>query len=398
MSERRAKKLRRRRKRKEAKRKQDVKRLQKPRELRMYIDESGNSDLNIFDEEQPSFFSFGLLSGHDLTTIETLSNARTTLEVAELHGTDLGLTHISTICSLLIDIIHTYNLRFWCSEIHKLYFGKMKFFDTIFDSGTNPGASSCHCFTKPLKYLLMIRFAEVVTLGELRHFWAAYRKGDVPSFKGLMEQMIGRVEDYGTDQRTRELLFDCYKGAILAPEDVLCYRLVKQDSPNVTSVVMFIHELNKLFDGQNILINEVVHDAQEQFGICIEEAYRIVHQVRIMWNIADFKHKRVKVFSPTFTSCDSKSCDGLQLADVLLYIHKQAISKTLRGEVATLYELLRSRMHCLFMTKEGLWGETERELAKVYSKPLRIADCKKGARLLEELESKRKAALLEQHG
>jgi len=50
------------------------------------------------------------------------------------------------------------------------------------------------------------------------------------------------------------------------------------------------------------------------------------------------------------------------------------------------------------MTKEGLWGDTEMELAKVYSKPVRTADYRKGAEILEEFESRKKAALLEEHG
>jgi len=394
MGEKRAKKSQRRRKRKASKRYKDAKRVQRPQEFKMYIDESGNSGHNIFDDNQPSFFCLGILSGHDLTTIEKCSEARRRLQVEELHGAKLGLTRISSICSLLIDIVQEYKLTFLCSEINKIYFGKMKFFDVIFDSGTNPGVGPLNCFVKPLKFLLMIRFAELVTHGELKHFWTAYTKCDVSSLTVLMKNMAERVDDYDTDARTKELLLDCYRGVVSAPEDVLSSGLITQDSPNVSSVVMFIHELHKLFDGQNVLINEVVHDTQQQFGMSIEESYRILHQVRIMWNIADWGHKQVKVFSPTFYTCDSKSCDGLQLSDVLLYLHKQARSKALRGEANTLYQLFQRRLHCLFMTKEGLWFETEAQLREVHSKPFTSADYKRAAQFIEQVESKRKARLL----
>ena len=361
----------------------------------MYIDESGNSGSNIFDHYQKSFFALGTLTSHDLTTILECSEARKKLKVTELHGSKLGLEQLSSICSLLVDIIHKYKLLFICSEIDKIYFGKMKFFDILFDSGTNPGVGAHHCFIKPLKFLLMIKFAELVNLGELKHFWVAYTKGDVSSFTALIENMIERVDVYDTDARTKELLLDCYKGAISEPEAVLGYKLVNEDCPNVTSVVMFIHELHKLFDGQNVFVNEVVHDTQQQFGMSIEESYRVLHQVRIMWNIAEWGHKQVKVFSPNFYTCDSKLCDGLQLTDIMLYLHKQAQNKTLSGVVGALYQVFQKRLHCLFMNREGLWSETEAQLREIYSKPLKTADYKRASQFFREVESKRKARLLE---
>jgi hypothetical protein len=394
MGEKRARKLQKRKHREKSKIDKAGKRAQRPQHYKIYIDESGNSGNNIFDKDQPTFFSLGILSRHDLKTIEECSLAREKLQVDELHGNNLGLTKISDISSLLIEVVQRCNLLFLCSEIDKTYYGKMKFFDVIFDSGTNPGVGSHHCFIKPLKLLLMIRFAELVTFGELEHFWTAYSKKDASSFKSLMENMIERVNDYETDERTREIMLDCYKGAVLAPADVLGYGIVKGDSPNVSTIVMFIHELHRMFDGRNILINEVIHDTQEQFGVSIEESYRILHQVRIIWNIADFRHKQVKVFSPNFYVCDSKECDGLQLCDIFLYLHKKARHNTLKGEARTLYRMFLSRLHCLFMTKEGLWCETELELREVHSKPLTTADYERGAKLLKELESKRKTTLL----
>jgi hypothetical protein len=241
----------------------------------------------------------------------------------------------------------------------------------------------------------MIRFAELVTLGELKQFWTAYQKRNVGLFKCLMEEMTGRVGDYATDKRTKELLLDCYMGAVSAPEDVLGSGLIDWDSPNVTSVVMFIHELHKLFDGRGISVDEVVHDSQQQYGLSIEDAYRILHQVRIIWNIAEFSHKQVTVFSPTFYTCESQLCDGLQVADVFLYVHKKALSGNLEGGPMALHNAITSRLHCLYMTREGLWSETELTLMGLYSKPLKRADFVRGAELMHELESKRKARLLD---
>ena len=360
----------------------------------MYIDESGNTGSNLFDEAQPCFYSLGTLSREDLSNIPECLLARNILEVDELHGNELGLTRVSEISKNLINIIREYDLHFLCSEIDKIYFGKMKFFDVLFDSGTNPGVGSHHCFIRPLKFLMMIRFAELVTVGELKHFWKAYSQRDTSSFKALMENMVVRVEDYDTDKRTKELLLDCYRGAMSAAEDVLCAGLLNADSPNVTSFIMFIHEMNKLFDGNNVFVSEVVHDTQEEFGISIEESYGLLSEIKITWNLAEFGHKQVKVFSPNFSTCDSNDCDGLQLSDVFLYLHKKAHDITLKGPAKSLYEVFVSRLHCLFMTKEGLWSETEADLRKIYAKPMSSKDYKNGAKLLEELDSKRKTKLV----
>jgi hypothetical protein len=395
MNEKRAKKVHRREARRQAKAQKERARLSKRRRHRMYIDESGNSGNNIFDENQTSFFSFGVISRADLAVIEKCRQLRDMLQVKELHGNELGLGKISDISSDLLDLVRENDLHFICSEINKIYFGKMKFFDVIFDSGTNPGVDAIHCFSKPLKYVLMIGFADLVTPGELKQFWAAYGKRNISLFRGLMEDMARRVSLYSADKRAKELLYDCYLGAAAKPDQVLGSGLIDWDSPNVTSVIMFIHELHKVFDGSGVRVDEVVHDSQQQFGLSIEDAYRVLHHVRVIWNIADFTHKQVKVFSPNFYTCESGLCDGLQLADIFLYLHKKSLSVDLKGGAKTLYSMINSRMRCLYMTRDGLWAEAYAMIFDLYSRRLKPTDLVRGVELMEEIESKRKTRLLE---
>jgi hypothetical protein len=385
----RSKKAIRRYQRKKAKYQQNRIRTFKPKLFKLFIDDSGNTGLNIFDTQQPTYYSLGIITPKNFEMCDECASARKELKVAELHGNELGLLKINNIADHLIAAIKNHNLLFLCAEINKLYFGGMKFFDVIFDNGTNPGVGALHCWNKPLKYLLMISFIDLINEEELKCFWRAYEVNDITAFMKLMREMRTRVADYKTDARTKTLINDAFQGAENTPKEVLGCGRVKEDSPNVTGLGMFIHELHKILDGKRAIINEVIYDAQDEFGRSFKELYQILHQVKLIWTLTDHDAKRTGVFSPHFSIRDSKSCDALQLTDVFLFIHKKSRNVRLHSKVKNLHDAILERMHPLYMTKEALWDETEQMLAKVYSKPITTVDMIKGMRFLDELELKR---------
>ncbi len=389
----RSKKLLRRYLRKKAKVQHNRIRSLKPKLFKLFIDDSGNTGLNIFDIKQPIYYSLGIITPKNFEICDECATARKALQVAELHGNELGLQKINDIADHLIAAIQKHNLLFLCAEIDKLYFGGMKFFDVVFDNGTNPGVGPCHCWIKPLKYLLMIRFIELINEKELKCFWHTYETNDIEAFKNLMRKMRARVVDYKTDARTKMLINDAFQGAENEPKGVLGFGQVKEDSPNVTGLGMFIHELHKILDGKRAIINEVIYDAQDEFGRSFKELYRILHQVKLIWTLREHDAKTTGVFNPQFSIRDSKSCDALQLTDVFLFVHKKSHHVRLHSNVKKLHDTLLERMHPLYMTKEALWDETEQMLAEVYSKPITPADLIRGKQFLDEIELKRVARL-----
>ena len=370
-------------------------RLLKPRKFKLFIDDSGNTGLNIFDQQQPIYYSLGIMTRKYFEISEECMAVRKVLHVDELHGSELGLQKINDVSDYLIQAINNHDFLFISAEINKLYFGGMKFFDVIFDSGTNPGVSALHCWSKPLKYLLMIRFIDLINEEELRCFWTTYAGNDIDLFKDLMRRMRARVADYKTDDRTKLLINDAFEGAERAPKDVMGYGQVKEDSPNVTGFVMFIQEINKILDGGKGVIDEVIYDNQDQFGSSFEYLYQIFHHIKIIWTLTEHEAEKTRVFNPHFSIQNSKSCDALQLVDTFLFVHKKTRNVHLHGKVKVLYDTILKRMHSLYMTKEALWIETELMFRDLYQRPISTADIIRGRQWFDELETKRVSRLRE---
>lgn len=371
----------------------NLRRASKQHPLILYIDESGNSGLNLFDEQQPVFYAFGLLARESLSTLPVIDSICRELSIKELHGNQLGLSKISAISLTLRQLIIEKNLFFIVSEIDKLFYGGMKFFDVIFDPGTNPGVSNVHVWSRPLKHMLMIRFIDSIDKHDIVEFWHNYNEGNVEGFTELINALAQKLPKYNTDDRTRTLLLDCYNGAMKCPNDVLGSGMMDDDSPNVVSVIMFIHELHKIFHGKKYFINEVIHDIQNQFGITLKQYYNALHQVRVIWTLREFKHEASSVFTDNFTVQSSSSSHGLQLTDIFLYLYSKSQDKEIHGDALLLLNTIIERLHPLAMTRPALMHETEIMLEDLFSEDIDEQSIIKGHKLVEKFDSMRREKL-----
>lgn len=104
-----------------------------------YIDESGNSGVQIFKGSEKYYWVGIMLTESDLeakkTQIIELANS---VGFNELHGSEMGFSNIETISIELLNIINEIDARFLFTRIEKEHVATMKFVDIIFDSDNNP--------------------------------------------------------------------------------------------------------------------------------------------------------------------------------------------------------------------------------------------------------------------
>lgn len=86
-----------------------------------FIDESGNSGLDLLDVQQPYFWTGALLTRVDLDAIapEIRDATLRRAGIAELHGKELGPGGIEKIAGRIIYLVRKYHLDFYFTRIAK---------------------------------------------------------------------------------------------------------------------------------------------------------------------------------------------------------------------------------------------------------------------------------------
>ena len=194
MSSKRRKKEMKRQHRKLTKMQQAQRRARKLISASLYIDETGNTGANLFDKNQPVFICGGMLIRNASVHRIDLAQVRSILGVNELHGSELGLSRIEPVAEALRSIIIDANCLFLFSVIHKPFLAGMKFYDCLFDAGTNPGVSGFHCTSILFKYLYMLKFIYVLDEKDLLEFWKVYSDCNLDAFIELLKQLRPKYE------------------------------------------------------------------------------------------------------------------------------------------------------------------------------------------------------------
>ena len=111
-----------------------------------YVDETGNTGANLFDEAQPVFMTAALMCKRDFDLVykRRVQALAIKVECDVLHANELGIEKIDSIAKDLQIMFSRSQSRFFLSRVDKKYLAATKFFDAIFDSGLNLAVSGPH--------------------------------------------------------------------------------------------------------------------------------------------------------------------------------------------------------------------------------------------------------------
>lgn len=319
-----------------------------------YVDESGHTGVNLFDEAQPMLY-YGVLSSRlnvDVLAEDALAKLRKDLGVNRLHANELGNGSLVTITKDLCRIQKQLDFRFDIYRVAKPDHAIICFFDQVFDSGINPAMTWTGYWT-PLRYVLLVKLASLFDEELAKIAWNARISVDnTTAHAGLIrvcEALIKRSSRL-PDLRSRQLIGDCLTWAIRNP-DKLSYNVsdkqsILQVSPNIIGFQSVMLGIANRIKSTQLKASKIIVDQQSQFNKAqrtLAEFYAAAKGVEVQTGpgmpIMDLQN--IPVVPIEFSSSNNSA--GLELVDINLWIFKRFMEK--RDLAPQLFSLIRPHLH-----------------------------------------------------
>ncbi|TMO82004.1 hypothetical protein CWC16_02430 [Pseudoalteromonas sp. S3776] len=315
-----------------------------------YVDESGQTGLELFDDNQP-FLYYGVLSSEfnlDELSLPHVERLRNNLGVERLHAAELGNGRLVTIVDDLVALKEQYKLSFDFYRVTKKDHAAICFFDQVFDQGNNP-AVPWNAYWTPLRYVLVSKVSFLFDEALLKKSWKARiainKKFAEKELVEVCQELLSRV-NLLPDERSIEIITDALNWAIKNPSKIYYHASSKEDklqiSPNLIGFQSVMHGIATRLENTKSKATKVVVDRQSEFNKAQE------------W-IADLYRNAKKLdepmgFGPGMPTMDLRhmpsvqiectpgtDSSGLELVDIYIWIFKRQMEgKPLATELSPL--------------------------------------------------------------
>lgn len=322
-----------------------------------YVDESGQTGLNLFDNAQP-FLYYGVLRSKlnlDVLAEKDLRPLRKKLNVKRLHAAELGNGRLVEISDELNDLKKKYDLSFDFYRVAKADHALISFFDQVFDQGMNP-AVPWDAYWTPLRYVLLIKVAYLFDEDTLKKAWDARISVNDQKANNLLievcETILERVYEL-PDARSQEIVTDGLSWAIQNVDSISYNIDSKKDalqiSPNLVGFQSVMHGIAARLEKTNSKANKVIVDRQSQFNTAQEYIANFYREARnVPWVGGPGLPEMNLTHMPTVPITCTAGTDsvGLELVDIYIWIFKRHMeNKSLAAELSPIIngQLYRGR-------------------------------------------------------
>lgn len=316
----------------------------------MYLDESGNTGLHIFDENQRHFYLLTTLSKWNINRLFSTSHSKalSLLNCEELHGNELGHHGIEKVTHVLGRVIKRSGSRFILCKAEKLFFAAALLFDSIFDPDQNPAASWEVYMDNGLRDELFHLFLQSMPYEILNDFWTqcvrpnnAERKmaAFVTLCRSILNDILPRLTNQDPRAEFMQLVLSNLNPEICDIE--ICSQgldTARGFSPNATSFGTLLTEACVLAKRMDRHIIESNHDVQNEFMT------HLANVIEIGQNFPENPREEVLLpvdgldLSPLsnteYSMRESSQCFGIQLTDVVLWSLKQHHERNRQNRLA----------------------------------------------------------------
>lgn len=379
-----------------------------------YVDEGGNTGLNLFDPSQP-MLCYGVLSSPadlDVAAVKKVEQMRAVLGVARIHAKDLGNEKLPLIAASVLNVMRKLRIRFDYYKVRKPDLAITQFFDQVFDSGMNDAVRWTDYWT-PMRYGLLFRLAELFSEDLARAAWQARIEGDdakaMAQLREICIELVSRcdqIPEEGVRARVREGLTWAAKNPHEISYNASTSHLPKKEkktaarsiSPNIIGFQFVMQGIaGRLVEGE-AEASRIVVDQQGEFNDAQEELSQMYAGAADMEfangpGLPKLEFKGMPERPVEFLS--SKDSAGLELVDVMLWIHRRLdegkpVARTLLPLVN--FNLPKGRSdECSLMALYHRWGPELSTVPDIKGIPNdRLAQVQE---LLERENAKVKAAL-----
>lgn len=366
-----------------------------------YIDETGNTGKNIFDEDQPLFLTAALISkvNFDLLERETFFRISSRFGAKALHANELGEAAVEAYAPDVLRILEKHDCRFFISRSEKRYLAVTKLVDTLFDCFENK-AVPWHTYNfRPLRLLMVFKIAHILTVEAAKKFWGALmEKNKTRAYAQFLVALSDIRENVSIlpDVRSRELITDAIEWASKNPEGIYLHVNSKSTRaghlPNMAvfpNLLEGIEQRSRLWKRPVI---EVVHDRQSEFQKVLAEWHELYANAApgvITWTLGE-KHTLRRLNGSKFRISASSDSPGIQVADTTLWLFKRILAdKPIGQNSAALMEYVfrRGFQNDLSFDAVGAW--LQRYFHELDSQPLSEESIARGREFLRIAEQRR---------
>ena len=375
--------------------------------MHAYIDESGNTGDNLFDATQPYFLNVAMSSLVDFDDVflDRIAGIARRAGVKWLHASELGAEGIETIAEDMTELVEFSQVRFYLAFVNKPDVAVIKFFDAVFDPGENPAAPHHSYVIRSLKFLLLLKFAALLTVDEAKSFWGAMVKPRTTESEaqaiGAIRSVLQRV-DILPDARSQELIEDTLTWAKDNIGQFSFWNPRKQDRygnlPNIftfPALMTGIYESSKLWDTR---VKKIIHDRQSQFEHTLRQwhsLFRGLEPERIV-HFGDTPIEYPDIRDSQFEMGDSRVSPGLQVADVVLWTFSRMMTgKQLGPRARELFENCFSPRDVFIMSLDWIATEVDMTLSALNRRAITDDELKAGRKLMDRIEQQRQQRMRE---
>ncbi|MFT6475051.1 DUF3800 domain-containing protein [Qipengyuania profunda] len=298
-----------------------------------FVDETGNTGGNLFDEDQPLFLTAALItrSDFDRSKARQFDKILADANLSGIHATELGVGGIEPIAGPVLKLLKAADARFFISRVEKRYLLATKFFDTFFDSGENP-AVPWHAYNvRPLRLILAFKVASLVDETVAQLFWKMLMERSEARARALIPEICAAVLariDRLPDARSREIVTDALQWTRDHPEGLDFYQTGREAKnghmPNSVAFTNLLEGLEALSKKWDRPVRLIRHDRQSQFERTLAHWHQLFSNA-----LPDPIHlpgeTRVlrQVPGSDFEISASEHSPGIQVADLILWLFKR---------------------------------------------------------------------------
>lgn len=354
-----------------------------------FVDESGHTGTNLFDETQPVLY-YGVLSSHiniDDLALEPMKELKAILGVDRLHANVLGMGKLIQIAKGLIYLQKQFDLHVDFHSVHKLDYAVMCFFDQVFDQGINPAVPWIAYWT-PLRYILLNEVAILFEVETLKKAWSAriQHNDDLANaeFLNVCRTLISRL-DLISDERSRQIIGDALIWASdnyqEIPYNTKGRRETHWVTPNLIGFQSVLQGISIRIKDNSQKRTSIVVDQQSQFNQNQRSLAEFYAEAKNF--VYDFGTGLPKIDytgmpdTPILFKSGLNSV-GLELVDIYLWLFKRLLEEK---EIASeLYPLIRAQIHCGFYNEISLkaivkrWTKWFEKLPETTSEQLKACE------------------------
>lgn len=299
-----------------------------------FVDESGHTGANLFDEDQPVLYYGVLLSRFDVENIASsaVEEMRNLLGVDRLHAAELGVEKLSRLAPNLIPLQESLDLYFDFYRVHNIDHAAICFFDQVFDQGVNR-AVPWSAYWTPLRYMLLLKVSALFDIELLKKAWnARIESSDELAERELIYvcQVLTSRVNILTDERSREIIRDSLAWAIENPKEIRYNAKDKKElhwvTPNLIGFQSVMFGIASRITENHIQSPIIIIDQQSQFNksqrtLADFYAEASGEKFELGTGLPDYDFTGMPTTPIIFQS--SSQSVGLELVDIYLWLFKR---------------------------------------------------------------------------